>query len=358
MKTRVLFLLPYPLHQAPSQRFRVEAYFELLQKHNISFDTHCFLNEDGWKILYRSNSSLQKIKAVVNGFVKRTWKILFGVKKYDYIFIHREAAPLGPPVFEWLLAKIHRKKIIYDFDDAIWIPNVSETNQLARFAKSFWKVACICGWAHTVSAGNRFLAAWAQQHTDSVILNPTCVDTENKYNQSKTCQQAKPVIGWTGSHSTLKYLDRIYPVLQRLEKEFDFDFLVICDQAPPFSLKSLKFIQWQEPTEIEDLLKIDIGLMPLEADAWSEGKCGFKLIQYLSLGIPAVASPVGVNKAIIERGENGYLCADDEEWYQAIKSLLNNRDLRGRLGRKGREKMEREYSIQANATRFLSLFSK
>jgi glycosyltransferase involved in cell wall biosynthesis len=357
MKSNVLFVLPYPLHHAPSQRFRVEAYFELLRENDIAFDTHCFFDAHAWSILYKGGSSLQKITAVVKGFVKRAWKVLFDVQKYDYVFIHREAAPLGPPVFEWLLAKVHRKKILYDFDDAIWIPNVTESNRLARSVKCFWKVGKICQWSHTVSAGNQFLKTWAEQYSNTVVLNPTCVDTVNKYNRCQQRRGDRPVIGWTGSHSTLKYLDLIYPVLQRLEREFDFDFLVICNEAPAFELASLRFIPWKASSEIEDLLNIDIGIMPLVADAWSAGKCGFKIIQYLALFIPAVASPVGVNKEIIEPGTNGFLCSSEDEWYRTVKMLLEDKNLQIQLGRAGRQKIEAQYSVRANAAVFLSLFT-
>jgi glycosyltransferase involved in cell wall biosynthesis len=96
--------------------------------------------------------------------------------------------------------------------------------------------------------------------------------------------------------------------------------------------------------------------MPLEEDRWSEGKCGFKIIQYMALGIPAVASPVGVNKKIIENSLNGFLCKEEEEWYHAISSLLEDANLRNEMGRMGREKIIKEYSIQANADLFLGLF--
>ena len=358
MSKKVLFLLPYPLHQAPSQRFRVEAYYNLLKQQGINFDTDVFLDEKAWSILYQGGSSVQKAAAVVKGYLKRLVKIVFNARAYDYIFVHREAAPLGPPVFEWLLTKVFRKKVIYDFDDAIWIPSITESNKIARYVKAFWKISYICRWSSKISAGNAFLAGWAKQYNPTVVINPTCVDMEARFNRIKTpAEGQKIVIGWTGSHSTLKYLDKVYPVLQRLEREFTFEFLVICNQPPSFTLNSLRFIKWQEATEIEDLLKIDIGIMPLVADAWSEGKCGFKLIQYLSLGIPCVASPVGVNKDIVKDGRNGFLCETEEEWYLAIKQLLINNSLRKEMGLAGREKMLREYSIKSNAANFLSFFS-
>lgn len=355
--TSVLFLLPYPLHRAPSQRFRVEAYFDLLKQNNITFDCHVFWDEEAWEILYSGGTSWKKAKAVMKSYVRRFFKLMFALNRYDFVFVHREAAPIGPPLFEWII-RLMRKKIIFDFDDAIWIPNISGTNRLAAGFKCFWKTRYICDWAYKVSAGNDYLADWSRRYNSRVVINPTCVDMQIRFNRTKETVGPKPVVGWTGSHSTLKYLDVVFPVLQKLEKEYNFEFLVICNEPPAFSLKSLRFIKWNEATEIDDLLRIDIGVMPLIPDAWSEGKCGFKLIQYLSLGIPAVASPVGVNQLIVEEGTNGYLCKTEEEWYKAIKLLLGDVALRQFMGRNGRQKMEKEYSVQVNAAKFLSLFSE
>ena len=270
--------------------------------------------------------------------------------------MHREASPIGPPVFEWILCKLLRKQVIYDFDDAIWIPAISEHNRLASSVKCFWKIKYICRWASQIAAGNDYLAGFARQYNHSVLKLPTCVDTTNRFNQVQAHAQEKVVIGWTGSHSTLSYLDQVVSVLKKLEEQFDFEVLVICNQPPAFQLKHLTYLPWREATEIADLLRIHIGIMPLEADAWSEGKCGFKIIQYLSLGIPAVASPVGVNKVILEPGVNGYLCQNPQEWYDALSVLLNDAGLRSQMGTSGRRRIVAHYSIQSQTPAFLSLF--
>jgi len=357
MSATILFLLPYPLNQAPSQRFRVEAYFFLLTENRISFETNLFFDEKAWNILYKKGSLLQKATAVIRGFARRFYFVLFKAKKYSYIFIHREAAPLGPPFFEWWLTNLLRKKIIYDFDDAIWIPNVSPSNKLASIVKCFWKVKWICRWSYKVSAGNDFLADYARQYNGKVVYNPTCVDMKTSYNKLAMHQNDPPVIGWTGSHSTIQFLAEGIPALQQLEKKESFRFLTICDEKPLFNVKSLEFIQWNAETEINDLLKMNMGIMPLKKDPWSEGKCGFKLIQYLALGIPALATPVGVNKTIIEHGVNGYLCNDDDEWMQYLSELLHDKEKRKAFGKNGREKILKKYSIDSNAQNFLSLFT-
>jgi glycosyltransferase involved in cell wall biosynthesis len=353
---KVLFLLPYPLHKAPSQRFRIEAYFPLLKENNIEVHTQVFLDEKGWNVLYKNGSLFQKAAAVAKGFAKRWLAAIFLVPKYDFVVVHREAAPLGPPLFEWIISRVWRRKMIFDFDDAIWIPAISEQNKMAALVKCFWKTKWICKWSYKISAGNEYLAGFTKHYNSKIVVVPTVVDTSVRYN-NLVCQQVQsPSIGWTGSHSTIKYLDTVVPVLRKLEEKYDFDFYVICNQKPSFQLRSLKYIEWKQATEIDDLKKINIGIMPLEADQWSEGKCGFKIIQYLALGIPAVASPVGVNKIIIGK-ENGFLCSTEKEWYQALSVLLEDKALRQDMGKKGRVKIIGHYSLQASAGSFLSLFN-
>ena len=351
-----MFLLPYPLHKAPSQRFRVEAYFHLLEANNIIYSTQEFLDDKAWQILYKEGSIFEKAVAVIKGFLKRIKLVFFGVSGYSHIFIHREAAPIGPPVFEWFLAKVKHKKIIYDFDDAIWIPNTSKENGLASWVKAFWKVKYICRWSYKVACGNQYLCDYASRYNSQVVLLPTCVDTENRYNQLKDHRSGPVVIGWTGSHSTMHYLDEVVPVLEKVVGEFGAHVLIISNKEPGFKLPNMQFQYWKEASEIEDLLQFDIGLMPLKKDAWSEGKCGFKLIQYLALGIPAITRPVGVNRNIVDEGETGFFCETEKDWYNALAALIKDKSLRQAMGKKGRDKIVNQFSLGANAGIFLNLF--
>lgn len=357
MAPRILFVVPYPLKHAPSQRFRVELYEQYMVAAGFSYTIEPFMDKSTWDILYKGGSTFQKIAGTIRGFLKRASVCLFTVRHYDYVFIHREASPVGPPFFEWIISKLHRKKVIYDFDDAIWIPNTSQENRFAGWLKAFWKVKYICKWSYKVAAGNRYLSRYASQFNDRVILLPTNVDILNGHNRLKEHSDGEVVIGWTGSHSTLHYLDALVPVLSRLSHQYRFRFLVIADKDPQLSLDNYEFIRWNETTEIDDLLRMDIGIMPLHTDAWSEGKCGFKLIQYLALGIPAVASPVGVNKEIIKEGENGFLASTPEDWYRYLSLLISEFEARSVMGANGRKTVVNRYSIQAHRQQFLDLFS-
>ncbi len=353
---KVVFVVQLPQNVSPGQRFRCEQYEELMKANGFWVETFSFFDNDSHKILYKQGFLLKKVIGVIKGLFRRFY-LLFKLRNYNYIFLQREFAPIGPPVFEWIASRLLRVKIIYDFDDAIWIPNVSAHNRLAASLKAFWKVKYICRWSYKVSVGNHYLAKWASQYNSNIVYNPTCVDMQSRYNIVKEQESGTVVIGWTGSHSTLRYLELVKPVLEELEQEYNFQFLIICDQPPAWKIKSLRFVPWKEETEIDDLLKMNIGIMPLEQDAWSEGKCGFKLIQYLALGIPAVASPVGVNQQIIVPGTNGYLCNTGSEWKTVLVRLLQDAALRKTLGMHGREKMFNEFSTQSNEHNFLALFS-
>jgi glycosyltransferase involved in cell wall biosynthesis len=353
---KVLFLVPYPLRRAPSQRFRVELFLPVLERAGIHYHVQTFLDEAAWDVLYKKGSAIQKGWGVLKGYARRLKAVLFEVPRYDYVFIHREAAPLGPPLFEWIIAKLWRKKIIYDFDDAIWIPNTSKENSLVGWFKAFWKVKYLCSWAYTVVGGNPYLCEYARQYNKNVVLIPTCVDVKRGHNRVKDQHGDKVVIGWTGSHSTMPFLEPLVPVLAELAQEKGVKVLIISNKTPRFNFPGLRYLPWKESSEIEDLLQLHIGMMPLEADPWCEGKCGFKLIQYLALGIPAVVSPVGVNKTILEDGVNGYLCNTTEEWAEALSALIDDVQKRKDMGAAGRRKIVDHYSVQAHAGRFIDLF--
>ena len=354
--TKILILAPYPQNEAPSQRFRFEHFLKFMEEKGYTYDFQSFLSINAWNNLYKQGKALQKVAGVISGFLRRITRLL-SVSKYDYILIHREATPLGPPFIEWIIAKVLKKKIIYDYDDAIWMADQGGENKIWSTLKWRSKVSSICKWSYKVTTGNEFLARFARQYCPNVVILPTIVDTDKHTISELLPKNDLITIGWTGSHSTLFYLVSLIPILQELEKSFEFQFLVIANKDPELPLKNLQFIKWTKETEIEDLAKMDIGVMPLEDNEWSQGKCGFKLIQYLSMGIPAVASPVGVNEDIIKNGETGFLANNQEEWLASLKKLLFSPTLRKKMGEAGRELIISEYSVESQREIFFSLFA-
>ena len=244
------------------------------------------------------------------------------------------------------------------FDDAIWIPFVSKKNRIAFFLKFYSKVGRICKWSYKISVGNSFLGNFAKRFNSNVVLIPTVVNTKDVHNRIQQHETDKPVVGWTGSFSTLKFLDLILPVLQRLQEKYDFNFIVIADQDPRLALKNYRFIKWNRHTEADDLLNIHIGLMPLYDDEITKGKCGFKAIQYMSLGIPPVVSGVGVNPEIVEDGIDGFVCHTNNDWEMKLEILLNDKEKRKEMGRHARNKIINRYSVEATKDKFLRLFTE
>lgn len=327
-----------------------------MKAHNFFPEIHAFLDEKAWKLLYAPGHLPQKFFSICKGYIDRLF-LMFRVKQFDYVFIHREAAPLGPPLFEWIISRLLKKKVIYDFDDAIWLPNSSESNRLFSFLKFHGNVRQICRWSYKISCGNEYLCDYARQYNTRVYYNPTTIDTENHHNRIADTEKKSFTIGWTGSHSTNRYLDDVVPVIKKLEQEFDFTFLVISDVSPELPLKSFRFKKWNLPSEIDDLLEFSVGIMPLADDKWAKGKCGFKALQYMSLGIPALVSPVGVNTRIVDHGLNGYICSTREEWYTCLKELLMHPETLKNMASQTRKKIESHYSVHSNTNNFIQLFS-
>ncbi|WP_133273799.1 glycosyltransferase family 4 protein [Hymenobacter radiodurans] len=355
---RILFVIPYPHGQAPSQRFRFEQYLEFLKEAGHYYTLAPFISASAWAILYKPGHQLEKVMGVLGGFLRRLG-LLFSVSSYDFVFIHREATPIGPPVFEWIVANVLGKRIIYDFDDAIWMKDPAGERTLISQLKWQQKVGSICRWAYKISCGNAYLRDYASQFNPRAIINPTTLDTEHLHNQVRDQNAAStPVIGWTGTHTTLRHLDIVWPVLERLEREgHNFVFHVISNQPPEYTnLRALHYTPWRKATEIQDLLQFHVGLMPLVDDPWARGKCAFKALQYMALGVPALVSPVGMNTEVVQDGINGFICSTDEQWYTALRSLLVDGELRARQGKAARQTIVERYSVVSNKNNFLALF--
>ena len=359
MPPKILFLIPYPLQRSPSQRFRFEQYFGLLEQNGFTYEIRPFHNSPNRNYFLESGQKTGIISFFFKGIARR-WRILFELAGVNFVFIHREVAPLGPPFFEFIIARVFRKKVIYDFDDAIWLSDRAYESWLFRALKCRSKTGAICRMSYRVSCGNHYLADYARRHNPSVVYNPTTIDTLHVHNSAlfpDTKKSDRIVIGWTGSFSTLKYLKSVESVIQRIQSEFpQVDLLVIADKKPALAVDRVEFIPWNLEKEITDLLRMDIGIMPLPVTAWAKGKCGFKILQYMALKIPSLASPVGVNTEIISHGENGFLCSSDQEWYNCLRLLINDTSKRAAFGKLGRAVVEERYSVQSNAGTFLSLF--
>lgn len=353
---KVLILVPGPENTLPSQRFRVEQYINNENNESVQFILSSFYCMWAWNVLYKKGHAVQKILGVLFGFIKRFFT-LFTLHEYDYIYIHREAASVGPPVFEWIMAKVLGKRIIYDFDDSIWVSTSSACNPLAAYVKCNWKVKHICSWSYIITVGNDFLADYARQFNDEVIVIPTVVNTESRHKYLKPVHDGIQTIGWTGTFTNFSQFEIIAEALKKLQADHTFRLQIIADKDPMFADFDYEYKPWKEDSEIDDLLQFDIGIMPLQNSSIELGKCAFKAIQYMSLGIPSVVSPVGANCKVVEDGVTGVWAANTQEWYNNLKDLLSNKQLRATLGKASRDRVINRYSVVATQNKFFNLFS-
>jgi glycosyltransferase involved in cell wall biosynthesis len=343
---RVIALVPYPERRAPGQRFRIEQWAPLMREEGVELTISPFLDAHGMDVLYQRGRAAAKIASVLRGHGRRARQIR-ALNGFDAAYVYREAALGRPAWMERAVAK--RLPIVYDFDDAIYLPAASAANVRMSFLKNPGKPATLCRLAAHVTVGNDHLAAFARRHAQQVTVIPSTIDTE-KYVPRARPPAARPVIGWTGSPTTLPYLLAMLPALRQLRTRIDFELRVIGGTLADAAL-DITNVPWRAETEVEDLRAFDVGLMPLADDEWARGKCGMKALQYMALGIPPVVSPVGINTAIVRHGVNGMHAGTDEEWVARIEELGRDPELRARLGREARRTVVAEYSAAVHAPR-------
>ncbi|MBU3715406.1 MAG: glycosyltransferase family 4 protein, partial [Ferruginibacter sp.] len=199
---------------------------------------------------------------------------------------------------------------------------------------------------------------YARQYSKDVRVIPTVVDTENAHNQLKNQSEKPLAIGWTGTFTNLKNLDLVVPVIKKLQQQYDFVFIIISNKDPEIKDLRYTYLSWNAETEIKDLMKFNIGLMPLEDTEIEKGKCAFKAIQYMSLGIPAVVSPVGSNCDVVQNGIAGFWVNDENEWYEKLALLIEDKELRASMGNASRVNIVERYSVNATRESFFNLFEK
>jgi len=346
--------MPSLYDTSPGQRYRLEQWEPLLRERGVEITYSPFESDELHSAVYQPGRLGQKLKFVSQSLIRRS-SVLKKVKDYDVVYIFREAALLGPPIFERL---IHQRgvPIVFDFDDAIFVSYKSPSNGYLSYLKFAGKTKTICRLSSHVMVGNPYLADYARKVNDNVTIIPTTIDTE-KYQPLTHSDHASPiVIGWTGSHSTVQHLNTLRSALQKLATRQSFVLRVI--GTPTYELEGVdvEAMKWHSESELQDLSAVDIGIMPLPDDKWSKGKCGLKALQFMALGIPTICSPVGVNTDIIQDNENGFIAGTEEQWVEKLSRLAQSRELRERLGTAGRRTVEEKYSAASQAPRVHEVF--
>ena len=340
---RVLFIVPYPT-EGPSNRFRVEQYLPALREKGVEFKVRAFYNARLYAILHGEGRYLEKLFYLAGSTMARLVDIFRSIN-YDIVFIHREAFPSKDPVFEWLF-RLFAKKIIYDFDDAIFLTKPAKVRMLLRTADH-------------VIAGNAFLREESIRYNKNVTILPTPIDTDRYLPAFSRPGRKKVVIGWIGTSTTFAYLASVSDVFRRLSEKYEnVEFRAVGAGAGPGPSALINRIKWHLESEVGELQGFDIGIMPMPENDWTKGKCAFKILEYMAVGIPSVASPVGMNKEVITDGLNGFLVSTDKGWFEKLSALIESPSLRESIGRKGRETVEKIYSLGVSVPKMLSIFEK
>jgi len=352
----VLLLLPYAWDTVPGQRFRIEQWYPWLRENGVQFDIATLLTADEQRLLYSQGQAPQKALMMGRTLVRRLGQ-LRNLDRYDAVWLHRAALMAGPPLVERALAK-RGVPVIMEFDDAIYLTDTAQVNRRWGFLKFAGKTSEICRLSTHVVVGNQFLAEYARQFNSNVTIIPTTIDTDTYQPRATYRDESPVVIGWSGSRTTVAHLRTLDPALKRVAAQTPVRLHVIGTDSYPLEGVETYAANWTPQTELEQLERFDLGVMPLPDEEWARGKCGLKALQYMAAGIPTVTSPVGVNSDIIRDGSNGFLCATEDEWVERMLALIRDVRLRERLGRAGRTTVENTYAARVQAPQVLEVLQQ
>jgi glycosyltransferase involved in cell wall biosynthesis len=327
----------YPA-SAASARVRLASFAPFLAEHGIRLDYRPTLSDAQYAVVARGRGTLPKLRPlfVSAALVARRP----AADPADLLLVHRLRSLMPVPALEF-----SPRIDVYDFDDAMFVgsgPGTGLGSRLVKGEARRW--ARYVAAAQLVIAGNEYLASAASERAGRVEVVPSCVDPA-RYPHHDHGDRSPVTIGWVGSRTTSRYLGQVLPALERMNREgLRARLLVVGGGALP-AARWLEQRPWSLEREAADLADFDIGILPLPDDPWTQGKCGYKALQYLAAGVPVIASPVGVNVRLVGK-ERGRLASSDTEWRGAFEELCGDPEARRQMGEEGRRFAEREYSYK------------
>jgi glycosyltransferase involved in cell wall biosynthesis len=337
-----------------SSRLRMLQYFSALEANGISPELATFFDDAYLTSTYRGKA---KLPHAMKSYITRI-STMISSKDFDLLWIEKELLPWLP----WGIEKALLPKnvpIIVDYDDAVFHQYDLHRHDLVRKFLGR-KIDTVMAHSALVMAGNAYLGERAKAAgAKRIEIVPTVVDVNHYRVRSGFDSHSRQAIGWIGTPSTwAEYMEPILPTLTELAYQHGARLISVGAGEAADAYPYIENWPWSEETEVARIQMMDIGIMPLTDTPWARGKCGYKLIQYMACGVPVVASPVGVNSEIVEHGVNGFLASTEEEWREAIGTLLNDSSLRRRMGDAGRNKVEQSYSIQTWGTRVAKMLRR
>jgi glycosyltransferase involved in cell wall biosynthesis len=351
--SEVLALVPYSLHTAGGQRTSIEAWAPVLAADGINVEFDLFETERLHDFLYLPEKVVAKSVEIVRSLAGRVLRAR-NLEGFDAVFVYREAALVGPEIVERMITR-RRIPLIYGLDDPLFVPYRSPANGVLSRLKCPRKVARICNMANAVIVNGSPLRNFAEQHNDNVWVVPNVVD-ESSYQPAVRSATVPPCLGWIGSHSSASNLDILAEPLTKLAMRADFELRVIGANRSAVGAVQCATRRWSEETEISELRSFDVGLLPLSDHPWNPWKFNYKLAQYMALAIPPVCTPAGCTSDIIEHGVNGFLASTPQEWVRYLEALVNDINLRRRVGAAAAEYAHRHFTLSANRDLIIGAF--
>ena len=348
-KLKVLYLTKYT-RKGASSRLRSYQYFPYLETQGIVIKVSPLFDGQYLENLYTKKSVL---KQIIKAYIRRFF-VLGKVFKYDKVVIEKELFPYLPTWIEHSLKKLNIQYIV-DYDDAIFHNYDKNRNSIVHFFLKH-KIDKVMKYSQYVIVGNSYLKEKAvSSGVKNIQIIPTVIDL-NRYSVKDKCNEGNIVIGWIGTNSTIKYVKKIVPVLEKLIANYNVRIHIVGAGESLELGENEIHIKWSEDSEVQSILTFDIGIMPLDDGDWEKGKCGYKLIQYMACAIPVVASAVGANKDIVEHGLNGFLVSEFNDWYTYMEQYIQNAALRKQHGQQGRFLVENKYCVQKQLNQYINVF--
>ena len=352
-KLRILALTRYGVLGA-SSRMRIYQYLPALKRAGLHVEVQPLFDDDVLSARYLRGR--YGFRATLQSFAIRVLSLM-RTKNYDLVWIEKEALPWWPQWFE--LALLGCRPYVLDFDDAVF--HNYDHHRLGLVRRLYgMRLDGLMARAALVIGGNDYLAnRAASAGAQWVEVLPTVIDLE-RYSKIHAAKQAAVSLAriiWIGSPSTARYLELLREPLQTLSSRVPFILRVIGANVD-FPGVNVECVRWTEANEVASIAECKVGVMPLLDSAWERGKCGYKLIQYMACGLPVVASPIGVNREIVEDHLNGFLANTAEDWVVALERLLTNVKLSRSMGREGRSRVETKYCLQITAVRIVELLKQ
>jgi glycosyltransferase involved in cell wall biosynthesis len=351
-KRKMLVLCPYPIGVAAGQRLKFEQYYDDWRAYGWNVVVSPYMSRQLWAVVHEHGRIGTKLVGALNGAARRILD-LFRIRRFDLVYCFMYVTPLGSSLMERLTRRLARR-LVYDIEDNVLVDHAAKAelpHPVIRLFKGSGKAKYLIRHADQVIASSPALrdTCLRMNAKQACTYVSSSVDTDRFVPANRYTNDSIVTVGWTGTFSSRMYLDLLRPVFRKLARRRTFRLRVIGNFDYELEGVDLEVIRWTVEREVGDLQGIDIGVYPLALEEWVSGKSGLKAIQYMAFGIPCVATEVGTVPMIIRDGDNGLLARTEEEWLSALERLIDDPQLRRRLGERARKDAVERYSTRAVA---------